>query len=424
MKKIGEHIYMNIQEFINGISSGAFDRKFRSLYGNSDIKLLWQKSRYISAVENFSKLFPTKSEIRIFSVSCRTEICGNPDGFTISSAVDPDAVAVVSPDDSDIIIQNGFDIIKFGTDELKIKKDEKGTPAELVKRICSNFEEKGIKTQGFNAYITSDIPQDLGFDPSASLKVLTAQIISSLCSENQADDTEIAEICNNTGKSGKNSSTENQMSLSFGGFSFADFKNPSNPTAIDFDFSKAGYSLCITNAKGNSQNLSAEYSEICGKIKHVAEEMGENLPSKASEEDFRQNLPQLRKKCSDLEILTAMHFFEENRRTESARDALETGDTEEFLSLIEESGISSALLLQNLRSEYSQQISLALAVSRNFLGGDGASKIHGYGFSGTIIAFVPNYRTDGYVTEMERIFGKNCCKVLSARNTGRCEITL
>jgi len=428
---------MNIQEFINGISNGAFDVQFRQLYGNSDIKLLKQKARYISAVEHFSMLFPTKSEIRIFSAPGRAEICGNhtdhQNGCVIASAVDLDTIAVVSPDDSDIIkiVSEGYGEIKVKAGAWNLKDGERGTSSALVKCICEELEKTGIKVSGLNAYITSDVPEGSGLSSSASFEVLISQVIIGLFYEGKTDTGKTAEICRkaeNIGL-GKSSGLMDQLSCACGGFVFIDFSDTNCPSVknIDFDFSKAGYSLCITNTKDSHQNLSNEYSAVVSEMKHVAKAMGKSVLGEASEEDFFRILPELRKKCSDREILRAVHFFDENKRSQNVLSVLENGDMSEFLSIIEESGNSSAFLLQNLFSlsnPQSQEIPLALMMSKKILSGDGASRVHGGGFGGTIIAFVPNYRTDEYMTEMERIFGEKSCKVLSSRNIGGCEIVL
>ena len=68
---------MIFSDFINSISSGAFDQQFCRLYGSSEKTVLRQRSRFMSAAENFSRLYPESGEIRVFSAPARTEIGGN-----------------------------------------------------------------------------------------------------------------------------------------------------------------------------------------------------------------------------------------------------------------------------------------------------------------------------------------------------------
>ena len=66
---------MTIYEFINKLNSGGFDEQFARLYGRNNI--LAQHIRYMSAAENFSKMYPECDDIQVFSASGRTEIGGN-----------------------------------------------------------------------------------------------------------------------------------------------------------------------------------------------------------------------------------------------------------------------------------------------------------------------------------------------------------
>ena len=73
--------------------------------------------------------------------------------------------------------------------------------------------------------------------------------------------------------------------------------------------------------------------------------------------------------------------------------ALEEGDFDTFKKLIKESGDSSFKYLQNVYSSHdltNQSVSIGLAISDISLGDKGVSRVHGGGFAGTILAFVPN----------------------------------
>ena len=69
-----------------------------------------------------------------------------------------------------------------------------------------------------------------------------------------------------------------------------------------------------------------------------------------------------------------------------------------------------------------QNVSIALAVSDMILGVQGASRVHGGGFAGTIQAFVPNDLVNAYRSEMDRIFGQNSCYIMTIRPFGGIEI--
>ncbi len=97
----------------------------------------------------------------------------------------------------------------------------------------------------------------------------------------------------------------------------------------------------------------------------------------------------------------------------------------EFLRLVKESGDSSYKYLQNVyvcHDVEHQNVSIALAVSDMILGVQGANRVHGGGFAGTIQAFVPNDIVTLYKTEMEKVFGDGACDVLKIRKYGGIQV--
>jgi galactokinase len=120
-----------------------------------------------------------------------------------------------------------------------------------------------------------------------------------------------------------------------------------------------------------------------------------------------------------------MHFFEDSERATLEAQALKDGDIARFLSLINESGRSSWMLLQNIYPDDAgteQPAALALAYCNYLLNGKGACRIHGGGFAGTIQAFVPLDILDSFQIDIEKVTGEESCKVLSIRDIGAAEI--
>lgn len=64
-----------------------------------------------------------------------------------------------------------------------------------------------------------------------------------------------------------------QMACSVGGFVFLDFQNIQNPSIqkIDFDLSKTGYALIITDTKGDHSDLTDDYVAVRTEMDEVAE---------------------------------------------------------------------------------------------------------------------------------------------------------
>ena len=121
--------------------------------------------------------------------------------------------------------------------------------------------------------------------------------------------------------------------------------------------------------------------------------------------------------------MRALHFLSENERVIDQLAALEKGEYLKFLDIVNASGNSSYKFLQNIyttKNVSEQGIALALALTENYLEKvkSGACRVHGGGFAGTILAFLPEELVNDYIEEIEPIFGQNSVTVLSIRQYG------
>jgi galactokinase len=140
-------------------------------------------------------------------------------------------------------------------------------------------------------------------------------------------------------------------------------------------------------------------------------------------ERFMQGIPALREhlkgKNADRAIMRAAHYFAENRRVVDQVTALQNDDLSAFFQLIIESGRSSFCYLQNIfPSADRQELSLALMLGEGKLTGKGAWRVHGGGFAGTTLNFVPQKHLESFVRDMEAVFGENSCNILDIRPVG------
>ncbi len=426
---------MKINEVLKRIDNGEFEPIFEELYGKGTAILENQKERYKNAVLTFLQKFPSRDDIKIYSAPGRTEIGGNhtdhQHGNVLAAAVNLDIIAVVAFHDEKVIRvkSKGYEVFTLSAEDLSPKKDEKGSAA-IVRGISANFARLGVDIKGFDMYSTSDVMCGSGISSSASFETLIGTIIDSYYNEKRAGAVEIAKIGQYAENIyfGKKSGLMDQMVSATGGLVAIDFKNTDDPkiNSFRFDFEKAGYCICITDTKGNHANLTEDYVAIPIEMESVAHHFGKNHLRDVDESDFYKALPMLRKTCTDRAILRSIHFFDENRRAISEASALMDGDIDRFLALVRESGESSANLLQNLYSvsqPTKQEIPLAIMMSKRFLSGKGAVRVHGGGFGGTIQTFVPNEMVCDYIKEMNGIFGKNSCYKIRIRPVGGVEIT-
>ena len=219
------------------------------------------------------------------------------------------------------------------------------------------------------------------------------------------------------------------MASSVGGFITIDFKDPAEPVieAISFDFASSGYSLCIVDTKGNHADLTPEYAAIPVEMKQVACFFGKEYLRDVTKQEILQDLAALRAEVGDRAVLRALHFEDDNERVPKQAEALRRGDTETFLNLVKESGRSSYMYLQNVFASSApreQGLSTALYLASEILGDEGAYRVHGGGFAGTIQAFVPADKLGRFKAETEAVFGEGSCYVLSIRPFGGTRVVI
>lgn len=420
---------MKYDEFENKLKSGSFDEVLISLYGAEALEK--QKNRYLAAAEAFTQLYPDREEFSVFSAPGRTEIGGNhtdhQHGCVLAAAVDIDVIAVVGFHNDGIIRvkSNGYpeDIVELS--DMNINEDEFGKSSALICGVAARFIEKGIKIGGFDAYTTSNVIGGAGLSSSAAFEVLIGTIINEKYNDGKASNEEIAK----TGQYaenvyfGKQCGLMDQMACATGGLVFIDFADTENPVVKKqvYDFSKENIHICITDTKGSHADLTDDYVAVPAEMKQIAGYFEKPYLRAVSEEAFYRAIPELRKKYSDRAVMRAAHFFDENKRAIDEADALEGGDIFGFLAIVEESGMSSAKLLQNLyspKNPLNQEIPLAIMASEKILWGEGVVRVHGGGFAGTIQAFVPDNKLNKYKTEMDRLFGEESCHEIKIRPLG------
>ncbi len=424
---------MNVMGLKELIREGGLDEKFRELYGDGSIEK--QRERYIRACVGFENFFPEHHNVALFSAPGRTEICGNhtdhQHGCVLAAAVDLDIIGIVAFNDENVIrVQSeGHNMNVVNISDLAPQKSEEGTSDALIRGVAAGFRSRGLNIGGFDAYTTSDVLGGSGLSSSAAFEVLIGTIIDKHYNNGKAGAIEIAKMGQLAENAyfGKKSGLMDQTASSVGSSVFIDFENTSAPKVVSAkcDLDANGYVLFITDTKGSHADLSDEYSAIPSEMISVAKQLGKDWLRAADEDEFYSKLPELRRVCGDRSVLRAAHFFAENKRAQTAAEAIENNDMETFLKTIRESGDSSARLLQNLyacKTPQEQGIPVALMMSEKLLAGEGATRVHGGGFAGTIQAFVPKAAADKYRAGMDSLFGEGSCHQLRIRNCGGIEL--
>ena len=424
---------MNTKRVLELISQGGLDSDFIDIYVDAE-QLEYQKKRYVNAVMKFEEHYGD-ADIKIFSAPGRSEIGGNhtdhQHGKVLACAINMDAIGIVKKvkDEEVRIISDGSEEIVVDITNLTIREEEKGSTLALIKGVLAGFHERGYRIGGFTAYITSDVLIGSGVSSSAAFETLIGTILSGLYNNMQVTAVEIAMIGQFAENVyfGKPCGLMDQMACSIGSLAYIDFRDPEKPHVekVDFDLEKYGYSLCITDTKGSHADLTDEYAAVPEEMKRVANYFCKEVLADITLDELLNNVADMRKVLSDRCILRAVHFLTENKRVEEEVNILKNGTIDSFLECIKASGNSSYKFLQNVysvKNVYQQNVSLALALSETLLANNGACRVHGGGFAGTIQAFVKNEDVRTYQESMNQIFGYGSCNVLKIRKYGGIQV--
>lgn len=393
-----------------------------------------QIERYKKAIEKFKELYGD-CEYRIFSASGRTEVGGNHTdhnfGKVLAAGVSLDVIAIVKKTDDSIIEvkSEGFPKDVVDLNDLSVHENEKEDSSALIRGVAAGFKNKNYSIGGFKAYTTSNVLKGSGLSSSAAFEVLIATILNYLYNDLKATNVEIAQIAQYAENVyfGKPSGLMDQMASSVGSFITIDFKDPENPVIekIDFDFAKCGHSLCIVDTKGSHADLTDEYASIPAEMKSVAGYFGKDVLREITLSDVLANIVDIREKFGDRALLRSLHFLNENETVEREAKALQSGDFKAFLKEVTKSGNSSYKYLQNIyanKTPQEQGLAVGLNLAEMVLDGEGACRVHGGGFAGTIQAFVPNNKLEKFIETLNGCFGEGSCHIISIRPVGGIEV--
>lgn len=392
-----------------------------------------QLKRYKLLYQQFRSKF-NSDEVHYFSVPGRSELSGNHTdhnhGKVLACSINLDSIAAASVNGSDIVnlysslYEEPFQV---NLTNKGVIETEKGTTSALIRGIAAELNRNGFIVGGFDCFMMSDVLIGSGLSSSASIEVLIGSIFNALFNQQKIDTMTLAKAGQYAENNymGKPCGLMDQVACAEGGIVTIDFKDPKNPLVrrIDFDINNYDYNLLVVDTGGNHADLTDDYASIPREMKMAAEYFSKSFCRDVDFKEFMENIAPMRKQISDRAILRAYHFFKENDRVDKQVAALDQKNLNKFLGLVTESGLSSFKYLQNIYSAKNisdQSMSLALALTEHFISEKavGACRVHGGGFAGTILVFLPAQLVDEYRLWMEKVFGKDSVHTLNIRQRG------
>ncbi len=399
----------------------GIEKIFPSLYGEITE---YQTVRYSELFDKFKKSFNVDC-VYFASSSGRVEVCGNHTdhngGRVVSCAISLDTLSAFLPTENGVIHikSEGYEDIVI---DLNNEADEKiGTSPALVRGVVVGLKERGYKVGGFNACFTSNVLGGAGISSSASFEVLVVEILNFLYNDGKIDNEEkskIAQFSENV-YFGKPCGLLDQTAIAFGGLKRLDFSNKQKISVTNIDNNLSDYTLILINTGGSHADLTDEYAAIPKEMFAVANILNKERLIDIDKTEFFRLLPKIYTSVSDRAILRAIHFYEENERVDAVFNALSNDNYDLFIKMINASGESSLCKLQNcyVAGRAEQPIPKALAVAKTF-NINGASRVHGGGFAGSILNIVKNSEKDAFISKMKKFYSDSDILPLRVRSVG------
>ncbi len=393
-----------------------------------------QKPRYEALRALYVKRFQTEPTA-FYRAPGRVELGGNhtdhQGGVTLSASVNLDLIAAVDPrnDGKICLISEGFAPIELLLSDCVCRKEEEGTTNALIRGmadglrpLASHFPEAGLG--GFNACVMGNVPPGSGLSSSAAFEILIGTILWDLYGEGELSSVKLAQIAQRAENVyfGKPCGLLDQISCATGGVVSVDFsKEEPWVRRVSSNLEESGYQLGMVFCGASHQDLTEEYAAIPRECRMIAAYFGKERLCDLPEPEFIASLAEVRTLFGDRPVLRALHIYEENRRALSEAMCLLKGDTEGFLRLVNASGKSSGMYLQNVtpRSSVShQELLFALGLCEYVLRGQGAVRVHGGGFGGTAEVFVPSSLWESFRKQVEAVLGEGSVAALTISPVG------
>ena len=292
-------------------------------------------------------------------------------------------------------------VISTSLDELTPSKQAGWT--NYPKGVVWAFAQKGHPIDcGFDMVIYGDIPNGSGLSSSASLEVLTGEMLRSFFGMEDAltnEDLALIGQYSENEYNGMKCGIMDQFASAMGKEGNAIFLDTNS---MEFEYAPlnlAGMKLMVTNTNKKHSLVDSEYNlrrEQCGRALADLKKLDVKTLGDLSIEEYEAN-----KDLIEDEVCRrrAKHAVYENQRTIEAVAALKAGDVEHFGKLMNESHVS-------LRDDYETSCKEAdiLAEEAWKIPGVLGSRITGGGFGGCTVSIVKDEAVDEFQKKLGEVY--------------------
>ena len=339
-------------------------------------------------------------------------------GKTLASTCSLIIEGAYSKEDNNVVkfFSKGNCDFTISLDNTDVVESETGSSQCFVRGVADCLKKHGYKIGGFSAYIESLVPPGAGVSSSAAFEIFIGKVFNKLYNQGSISLLNLAKAGQYAENNyfGKKSGLLDQIACASNGVSYIDFGNIENPHIEILHVPFDDYQFVIVDTGKSHAELSGLYSSITSDMWNAAKKMGHNFlrecdPSKL--DSFKGQL-------TEGEYARAKHFFDENERVEKALICLKNGDFAGYFACVKGSEHSSRTLLKNamVNDEYEGSLAEAIDISNEAMDNEGASKINGGGFGGSIICIVPKNKLEKYLKVMRNKYGEEHVFCVSTLN--------
>jgi galactokinase len=362
-----------------------------------------------------------------FKSAGRLELLGNhtdhQGGHVLVASIDMTMLAAVSKRDDALIIleSEGYPRIEVDLGDLKVHSDEYNRTSAIIRGVAYRLSTMAYVIGGLNIAMNSNIRPGSGVSSSASFEILLIKMISFLYNDDRLDAVTMAKIGQYAENAyfGKPSGLLDQMGIALGGINYIEFADKENPDHEPVPFPFTHLHFLILNSGGSHTDLTPHYTLVKDEMRAIAGYFHKERLIEVDPKDIQNEIVNLLNQFGVRPVNRALHFFSECERVKLAKYALLRHDQDAFLKQVDQSGLSSEKLLENVTyaGDSDPKLAQGLAFCRSVIA-HGAVRVHGGGFAGTILAVIPDEHFELFLSQAQAYFGPSNVREVSIVDSG------